>query len=280
MAVSKFFNKVPIPDLFLLSASFWLFRSKSIFFSDLSATESLGFDKLVLENDSSLIEVEPHQSLNNSDGCAKNHLVCLNSSSDEQNELQQIPIVCDQEEVLDPLIISDKNVLQDNEMKIQGHGLFEVQENFTGKMFDNTNAEDCVRKLQSSEKLNSSPETNRASTEDVSLRRLSLYSSNRFDDLASNSLYDAVHEQGSSSQENLDRHFPQLHSVGEMSASLASMVDSPLPLMPPGQKSYDYLLKFLLVGDSDVGKQEILADFEDGTTDSPFCSSSGAGRKS
>jgi len=31
------------------------------------------------------------------------------------------------------------------------------------------------------------------------------------------------------------------------------------------------------VGDSDVGKQEILAGFEDGTTDSPFCSSSGAG---
>ncbi len=31
------------------------------------------------------------------------------------------------------------------------------------------------------------------------------------------------------------------------------------------------------MGDSDVGKQEILAGFEDGTTDSPFCSSSGAG---
>ena len=62
-----------------------------------------------------------------------------------------------------------------------------------------------------------------------------------------------------------------------MSPSLSSVVDSPLPALPHGAKSYDYLLKFLLVGDSDVGKQEILAGFEDGTTDSPFCSSSGAG---
>ena len=65
----------------------------------------------------------------------------------------------------------------------------------------------------------------------------------------------------------------------EMSPSLSSVVDSPLPALPHGAKSYDYLLKFLLVGDSDVGKQEILAGFEDGTTDSPFCSSSGAGKK-
>ena len=61
------------------------------------------------------------------------------------------------------------------------------------------------------------------------------------------------------------------------SPSLSSVVDSPLPTLPHGQKSYDYLLKFLLVGDSDVGKQEILASFEDGTTESPYCSSSGAG---
>lgn len=31
----------------------------------------------------------------------------------------------------------------------------------------------------------------------------------------------------------------------------------------------------LLVGDSDVGKQEILQDLEDGSADSPFCSGSG-----
>jgi len=47
-------------------------------------------------------------------------------------------------------------------------------------------------------------------------------------------------------------------------------------ILPPNQKPYDYLLKVLLVGDSDVGKQEILAGLEDGTTDSPFCSTSGA----
>ena len=44
-------------------------------------------------------------------------------------------------------------------------------------------------------------------------------------------------------------------------------------------KDYDYLLKVLLVGDSDVGKQEILAGLEDGTTESPFCSSGGAGEQ-
>ncbi|KAJ4443214.1 Ras- protein Rab-40C [Periplaneta americana] len=38
------------------------------------------------------------------------------------------------------------------------------------------------------------------------------------------------------------------------------------------QKQYDYLLKFLLVGDSDVGKQEILSGLEDGSSESPFCS--------
>ncbi|MPC11926.1 Ras-related protein Rab-40C [Portunus trituberculatus] len=36
-------------------------------------------------------------------------------------------------------------------------------------------------------------------------------------------------------------------------------------------KPYDYLLKFLLVGDSDVGKHEILQPLEDGSTESPFC---------
>uniref|UniRef100_A0A6M2DHT5 Putative rab subfamily protein of small gtpase n=1 Tax=Xenopsylla cheopis TaxID=163159 RepID=A0A6M2DHT5_XENCH len=37
---------------------------------------------------------------------------------------------------------------------------------------------------------------------------------------------------------------------------------------PP--KQYDYLLKVLLVGDSDVGKQEILSGLEDGSVESPF----------
>ncbi|XKL64122.1 hypothetical protein PGB90_004208 [Kerria lacca] len=45
-------------------------------------------------------------------------------------------------------------------------------------------------------------------------------------------------------------------------------------LMPSNQlKQYDYLLKFLLVGDSDVGKQEILSGLEDGSSESPFCGS-------
>jgi len=51
-----------------------------------------------------------------------------------------------------------------------------------------------------------------------------------------------------------------------------------LPTMSnSGSKSYDYLLKVLLVGDSDVGKQEILSGLEDGSIDSPYCSSTGAG---
>lgn len=39
-------------------------------------------------------------------------------------------------------------------------------------------------------------------------------------------------------------------------------------------KPYDYLLKFLLVGDSDVGKPEIVYTFQDGANESPFCSGS------
>ena len=39
-------------------------------------------------------------------------------------------------------------------------------------------------------------------------------------------------------------------------------------------KEYDYLLKVLLVGDSDVGKQEILSGLDDGSSESPFCSGS------
>lgn len=37
------------------------------------------------------------------------------------------------------------------------------------------------------------------------------------------------------------------------------------------QKQYDYLLKFLLVGDSDVGKHEILSELDDVAPESPFC---------
>lgn len=40
-------------------------------------------------------------------------------------------------------------------------------------------------------------------------------------------------------------------------------------------KSYDYLLKFLLVGDSDVGKGEILDSLQDGSAESPYAYSSG-----
>ena len=37
------------------------------------------------------------------------------------------------------------------------------------------------------------------------------------------------------------------------------------------------MFQVLLVGDSDVGKQEILSGLEEGSVDSPYCSSTGAG---
>ncbi|KAL5018636.1 hypothetical protein ScPMuIL_004358 [Solemya velum] len=39
---------------------------------------------------------------------------------------------------------------------------------------------------------------------------------------------------------------------------------------PGSQKSYDYLLKFLLVGDSDVGKEELLSGMDDGASESAY----------
>jgi len=70
--------------------------------------------------------------------------------------------------------------------------------------------------------------------------------------------------------------------------------EGPPPLAPPNRlmgdamvskgskgspvKSYDYLLKFLLVGDSDVGKGEILDSLQDGSAESPYAYSSGESR--
>ena len=86
---------------------------------------------------------------------------------------------------------------------------------------------------------------------------------------------------------------PAFSQVGRLSPGPAP----PSPLLPPapdspqphslpglvaaasGCKGYDYLLKVLLVGDSDVGKQEILSGLEDGSVDSPYCSSTGAAYK-
>uniref|UniRef100_T1IQX4 small monomeric GTPase n=1 Tax=Strigamia maritima TaxID=126957 RepID=T1IQX4_STRMM len=59
-----------------------------------------------------------------------------------------------------------------------------------------------------------------------------------------------------------------------MCSMIASAATNSHPRSSP-VKSYDYLLKFLLVGDSDVGKQEILSGLEDGASESPFCSTNG-----
>ena len=57
-----------------------------------------------------------------------------------------------------------------------------------------------------------------------------------------------------------------------MCAAVNSM---PSPSTLPRNKPYDYLLKFLLVGDSDVGKEEILNGLEDGSTESPYVYANG-----
>jgi len=81
--------------------------------------------------------------------------------------------------------------------------------------------------------------------------------------------------------------------AGESRLSLPPSSSSPLPppspdsgplslpglVSPGGPKSYDYLLKVLLVGDSDVGKQEILGGLEDGAVEAPYASSTGAAYK-
>lgn len=43
-------------------------------------------------------------------------------------------------------------------------------------------------------------------------------------------------------------------------------------------RAYDFLLKFLLVGDSDVGKGEILASLQDGAAESPYGHPAGESR--
>jgi hypothetical protein len=50
---------------------------------------------------------------------------------------------------------------------------------------------------------------------------------------------------------------------------------SPTPSAHRASKPYDFLLKFLLVGDSDVGKEEILNVLVDGSSESPYGYSSG-----
>lgn len=59
--------------------------------------------------------------------------------------------------------------------------------------------------------------------------------------------------------------------------TLATTSNSTSTLSRP--KPYDYLLKFLLVGDSDVGKEEILSGLLDGSTESPYGYSNGVAYK-
>ena len=54
--------------------------------------------------------------------------------------------------------------------------------------------------------------------------------------------------------------------------SLSPCRNSQLASHIPKLRSYDYLLKFLLVGDSDVGKEELLSGMDDGASESPYAS--------
>ncbi len=62
-------------------------------------------------------------------------------------------------------------------------------------------------------------------------------------------------------------------NVEDSEGDVMSAVASPSTLQR--NKPYDYLLKFLLVGDSDVGKEEILSSLGNGASDSPYGGHSG-----
>lgn len=74
---------------------------------------------------------------------------------------------------------------------------------------------------------------------------------------------------------------PSPPSSGRRAAEDAGRASSPMRGRMGTQgspvKSYDYLLKFLLVGDSDVGKGEILESLQDGASESPYAYSNGKG---
>jgi len=55
-----------------------------------------------------------------------------------------------------------------------------------------------------------------------------------------------------------------------MAISLTPPLPGSTTTLPRQSKPYDFLLKFLLVGDSDVGKEEILSGLIDGSSESPY----------
>ena len=56
----------------------------------------------------------------------------------------------------------------------------------------------------------------------------------------------------------------------EMATALTPPLPGTTTTLPRQSKPYDFLLKFLLVGDSDVGKEEILSGLIDGSSESPY----------
>jgi len=56
----------------------------------------------------------------------------------------------------------------------------------------------------------------------------------------------------------------------EMATALTPPLPGSTATLPRQSKPYDFLLKFLLVGDSDVGKEEILSGLVDGSSESPY----------
>lgn len=71
-----------------------------------------------------------------------------------------------------------------------------------------------------------------------------------------------------------DKEYSSPHHPSRLNVSVCP----PNPFLEPlytMAKDYDYLLKVLLVGDSDVGKHEIMSGLEDCSSESPFCSGSG-----
>lgn len=60
-----------------------------------------------------------------------------------------------------------------------------------------------------------------------------------------------------------------------VASNSVSVFSSPVSPLGNRDKPYDYVLKFLLVGDSDVGKEEIIACLDNKSTESPYGFSNG-----
>ena len=58
--------------------------------------------------------------------------------------------------------------------------------------------------------------------------------------------------------------------ISDLGPKMSGAEGSSSPTSILRAKPYDFLLKFLLVGDSDVGKEEFLCGLDNGSSESPY----------